>query len=365
MNNKKIATLTFHRAINYGAVLQCYALQKSIEKSGCDTEVLDYRSAFLEKLHNPHNISKYKSILHFGYSVLKNRVKKDNRKAFRDFSEKNLKLSKKYSRESIKSAADEYKAFIVGSDQVWNHKCTDFDRTYFLDFLSDKSQKYSYAASIGIKLDDEKIRGEYKSLLSDFSVLSVREEQAQKELNILGLSSEVALDPTLLLTGDEWRTLEEKPKMKIGKYVLVYVITATPSVFEAAEKIAEKYGLQIVYINEFLFNRRGVKNISKITPNEWLWLFDNAEYIVTNSFHGTAFSINFNKQFYVEPLPVKTNVNSRIFDLLGLLNLQSRVVEGADDVDFANIDYENVDLENHREHSLALLEKTLSLINGV
>lgn len=364
MSDKKIATLTFHRAINYGAVLQCYALQRSIEKLGCASEVIDYRSGFLEALHNPHDISKYKSVLHYLYAVLKNRVKKDNRKAFADFREKYIKLSRPCGRKDIKSAADLYDAVIVGSDQVWNYKCTGFDETYFLDFLTDGSKKYSYAASIGIRLDSDEIRGKYKNLLSDFSVLSVREAQGRDELEAIGLSAEVSLDPTLLLSAGEWRALEERPKIKTGKYVLVYAITATPAIFKIAEKISEKYGLRILYINEFLFNKRGVKNISKISPGEWLWLFDNAEYIVTNSFHGTAFSINFKKQFYAEPLPVKTNVNSRISDLLDLLGLKGRIIKNPDDIDFSGINYESADIEKYRNLSLDLLNKTLLLIKG-
>lgn len=363
MSDKKIATLTFHRAINYGAVLQAYALQKSIEKFGYDTEILDYRSDFLEKLHNPHDLRKYKSILRYGYAILRNSVKKDNRKAFYSFSEKYLKLSKVYNRENIKDAADEYKAVIVGSDQVWNYNCTNFDKTYFLDFLPDGKQKYSYAASVGIKLESPEIRNEYKKLLSDFSVRSVREAQAQKELEKLGLSAEVALDPTLLLKPEEWRKIATAPKKKPGKYLLVYVITATPTIFSAAKKISKKYGLQIIYINEFLFNKPGVKNVSKITPTEWLWLFDNAEYIVTNSFHGTAFSVNFEKQFYVEPLPVKTNVNSRIYDLLTLLDLQNRIIDSPEKINFGSINYGDINFDRHRTKSFESLKKTIEQIN--
>lgn len=360
--NNKIATLTFHRAINYGAILQTYALQKSLEKLGCDTEVLDYRSDFLENLHNPHNISKYKSFLHYCYSVLKNRVKKDNRKAFREFSESYLKISEKYSKSNIKNAADEYKAVIVGSDQVWNYNCTDFDKTYFLDFLSDKKQKYSYAASIGVKLEDGKICGEYKSLLSDFSVLSVREEQARMELNKLDLFSQTSLDPTLLLSGDEWRKIAVKPKGNFKKYVLVYVITPTKSIFDIAKKLSRKYGMEIIYINEFLFNKFGVKNKSRITPNEWLWLFDNADFIVTNSFHGTAFSVNLKKQFYVEPLPVKTNVNSRIYDFLNILNLNDRIITTPERLEYKPLKYDGISFEECKRQSFELLKKIVAKI---
>lgn len=364
--DKKIGVLTFHRAVNYGAALQTYALQKSIQKAGCDTEVVDYRCEFLENLHNPYSMKLYRTPLHFFYALLKNNIKKDNRKAFRNFQQKNVDVSSViYDKSNLKNAEDMYDAFIVGSDQVWNCNCTRFDKTYFLDFVNDKNKKYSYAASIGIKLETEELRQEYKRLLSDYKVLNVREEQGKQELKAIGLDANVTLDPTLLLSREEWVTLAEKPAKfnPNKKYLLVYVIVETPSIFEKAKKIAKQHDLEVVYINEMLFNKSGVKNLKCVTPNEWLWLFSNAEFIVTNSFHGTAFSVNFEKQFLVEPLPVKTNVNSRIYDFLNMVGLSNRIVEESPTV-FGDkiINYNNVDIEKFKNHSFDVLEKTLNSI---
>ena len=365
MSNSKIATLTFHRAVNYGAVLQTYALQKSIEELGFNSEVLDYRSPFLETLHNPKDLSKYKSLIHYIYAVLKNRVKKDNRKAFCDFRDKYIKTSKEYDNESVLTSEEEYDAFVVGSDQVWNYKCTDFDKTYFLDFVKNSNKKHSYAASVGINLDDEAIADEYKRLLSDFNNLCVREEQGKAEIERLGLKADVCLDPTMLLNAEQWKSIAKKPKFYTGKYLLVYVIVETPSIFQTAKKIAQENNLNVIYINEFLLPQRAVKNVSKLTPEEWLWLFYNAEYIVTNSFHGTAFSVNFKKQFTVEPLPVKTNVNSRITDFLELFGLSDRVASTPYNINFDLIDYSSIDIEKQRNNSIDKLKSILSSIKGV
>lgn len=366
---KKIATLTFHRAINYGAILQTYALQKSIQKMGYDTEVLDYRNDFLESLHNPYSLKLYRTPLHFLYAIYRNRVKRDNRKSFRQFLQENVAVSPvTYNTESIKNAEDQYDAFMVGSDQVWNCNCTKFDKTYFLDFIENPNKKYSYAASIGIRLETEDLKKEYRRLLEDYQVINVREEQGRQELAEIGLDANTTVDPTLLLDREAWLTLAQKPAQMqaVKRYLLVYVIVETPTIFETAKKIAAERNLEVVYINEMLRQKPGIKNLKCITPNEWLWLFANADFIVTNSFHGTAFSVNFQRQFAVEPLPVKTNVNSRIYDFLSMVGLSDRIADKApEQLAKTWIDYQNVDLEMCKKDSLGILNHTLdSIVTG-
>ncbi len=354
----KIGIITFHRAVNYGAVLQTYALQTTISKAGESCEIIDYRNDFLEELHNPKNINKYRSILHYIYAVLKNRVKKDNRKNFELFRTKYLKTSTIiYNKNNIVDSNSQYNIFLTGSDQVWNRNCSNFDDTYFLDFVNAENLKCSYAASIGVNIETDEDRLAYKKLLDNYKLIFVREKQAKLELKSLGIEAEVTLDPTLLLDKNEWLKLAHKPtKFKItNKYLLVYVIVETSSIFNLAKEIAEKHGLEVVYINEMLFNKPGITNLSYITPNEWLWLFANAEYIVTNSFHGTAFSVNFEKQFVVEPLPVKTNVNSRIYDFLDLIKLSDRIVGNQNYSNGAIINYDIVSFEDKRKSSLKAL----------
>lgn len=362
----KIATLTFHRAINYGAILQTYALQDRIHALGYASEVLDYRCDFLERLHNPYSMKLYRTPLHFLYALYRNRVKRDNRAAFRRFMSEHISVSSKvYDQHNLTDAENEYDAFVVGSDQVWNCNCTNFDKTYFLDFIEDANKKLSYAASIGIKLETEEQKNEYKRLLSHYRAINVREEQGRRELAAIGLEADVTLDPTLLLDKQEWLRLAKKPDRFDAntRYLLVYVIVETPSLFEKAKAIAKEHKLEIVYINEMLLRKAGVKNLTRIAPEEWLWLFANAEFVVTNSFHGTAFSVNFEKQFVVEPLPVKTNVNSRIYDFLELLGLQNRVAEQLL-LPLSPICYEEVDLEQHRAKSFDRLMESLHAAIG-
>ena len=367
MENKKIATLTFHRAINYGAVFQTYALQKAIEKEGFESEVMDYRNPFLEALHNPHDLSKYKTILHYVKAITKNRVKRDNRKGFEAFRNEYIKISEKtYNAANIAQSQEDYSAIIVGSDQVWNLNCTNQDEAYFLPFISDKNKKFSYAASMGVKLDTDSLKSTYKRLTEGFGAISVREEQARNELDHIGVNATVCVDPTLLLDKTEWTMLAKKPDSFEAekKYLLVYVIVETPSIFEKAKKIAKERNLELVYINEGLIKKRAFRNLYKLSPEEWLWVFSNASYIVTNSFHGTAFSLNFERNFIVEPLPVKTNANSRITDLLESLGLREHFVEEGLDIFVDDIDYSNIDMSEIKTKSSLYIRDILNIAKG-
>ncbi len=365
MINKKIATLTFHRAVNYGAVFQTYALQKAIEKEGFETEVADYRNAFLESLHNPHDLSKYKTILHYIKAITKNRVKRDNRANFESFRRAHISISQNvYDEKNISRIAEDYAAVIVGSDQVWNLNCTNQDEAYFLPFSTGTAKKFSYAASMGIKLETDELKATYRRLTEGFDAISVREVQAQQELESIGVPSVVCVDPTLLLDGCEWASLEKKPQGLSGneKYLLVYVIVETPTIFEKAKKIAEEKGLELVYINEGLLKKGGFRNLYKLSPEEWLWAFRHASYIVTNSFHGTAFSLNFARNFVVEPLPVKSNANSRITDLLDCVGLRSHFIEGDSNIFLEDVDYSSVDLSVIKKQSQQYLKDILGTV---
>ena len=234
--------------------------------------------------------------------------------------------------------------------------------------VNTKNSKCSYAASIGVKLQNDEERSLYKKLLNNYKFIYVREEQAKYELESIGIKSEVTLDPTLLLNKNEWLKLSQRPSKykNRNKYLLIYVIIETPSIFKLAKKIAQKSKLEVVYINEMVFNKKGIINLKCISPNEWLWLFSNANFIITNSFHGTVFSTIFEKQFVVEPLPVKTNVNSRIYDFLNLIKLSNRIVESQNYSIDENINYNFVDREikEKRKMSFKALYNICSIDEG-
>lgn len=360
----KIATLTFHRALNYGAVLQTYALQKILLKRRIDTEVLDYRSKFIENHYEQDKISNYYTLRKVAILFLRNGCSIVKREQFTSFLKNNIKISpQKYNKEDLGMVESKYDIFLVGSDQVWNYRIAGFDKTYFLDFVKSSCKKASYAASIGLDIIPIEYEKEYKNLLQSFGRISVRENEGQKLLERLldRRDIETVVDPTLLLQSSEWEKLSEKCEIP-EKYLLLYLLSENRKILKFAKKIAKKYKCKIIYINNQLLKRCGMINRRDTTPENWLYLFKNADYIVTNSFHGTIFSIIFKKIFWVDYLHTSSNVNSRIITLLCNLGLKDRIISEGCDVNHNEINYSDVEelLANIVDKSNHFLDKIIN-----
>lgn len=321
----KLGIVTFHRAANYGAVLQTYALSKYLNDNICKTEVVDYRDNRVDNEYKlfPKKASIKRIIKDIIYYPIK--YKKNNK--FEEFRKLKIKTSEqKYINSNIKDSEKNYNYFIAGSDQVFNYKLTNFDKNYFLDFLKEDNKKISYAASLGMdKIPDDKEK-EYKRLLSNFSKISIREEQNKKLIESLtNKEIEVNIDPTFLLSKNNWNDLAQKPKEE--NYILIFVMQRNKSIFEFAEKLSKETNCQIIYIaNDY---KRIVKGKYKynLSPEEWLGYFKYAKYVITNSFHGLAFSIIFEKNFYIELQKEPATANARMNNILQKFKLEDRKVE--------------------------------------
>lgn len=358
----KLGIVTFHRAINYGAVLQTYALQHTMDKLGAEAEVLDYHCDYLEKnyrvLQRLRNTNGLKSFAAVFIKCAIPATKKEI--AFKKWLRKHCKLSRSY-KEDIEQANDQYDAFITGSDQVWNYNHTAFDKTYFLDFVHDRSRKFSYAASFGFSELAQEYILPYRELLEDFSGISVREASGAKLAGkILGIPNiPVTVDPVLLLRPQDWN-VQTRPIKE--KYIFIYELMPSDDVVKFALALAQKHDLKIIRTTNTLQrpSHKRIKNVFGISPQTFLEYINNAEYVVTNSFHGTAFSILFNKQFYVCRLTdTMTPLNARLDDLLALCGLEDRVVDtGATscDIDFAPV---NLRLEKERQAGISYLKETV------
>lgn len=315
----KIGILTFHRAVNYGAVLQAYALQKVIELMGHEAEIIDYRCSFIESEVSP--LAGFRNKVGF-VSALKQMIFRCRKNiAFSGFMGKYMNLSKKYSsKESMSELEKKYDSFITGSDQVWNYGCSGSDSTYFLDFVKEARKKNSYAASFGFDKLPKGDPFDYNVLLNDFHKISVREYSAAKIVEEkIGVLPEVTLDPTLLLAGDEWKKLVQKRPCK-EKYIFVYYIREPKDLLDYAYKLAEEKGCKVIN------SKKSMEFLSKCSPQDFLTWFYYADYVVTNSFHGTVFSILFEKQFAIE-LDNGKSVNNRSKELLHLLDISGREVD--------------------------------------
>lgn len=321
----KVGILTFHRASNYGAVLQTYALNKFLNNNNVNSEIVDYRD---NRVDNEYKLfrrgsSLKRKIRDIIYYPIQN--KKNNK--FEEFRKKHILISEKvYTKSNIKEANKTYDYFITGSDQVFNYKLTDFDKNYFLSFVDDSTKKISYAASLGMdKIPSDKIE-EYSNLLKDFYKISLREKQNKQMIeDLINREISINIDPTFLISKEEWLDIAEVPKEK--DYILVFVMQRNKSMFSFAEKLAKEKKCKIIYIpNDY---KRIVKGKYKynISPSQWLGYFKNAKYVITNSFHGLAFSIILNKDFYIELQKEPAKANARMIDLLKEFNLEDRIVD--------------------------------------
>lgn len=360
----QVGILTFHRAKNFGAVMQAYALQTKIISFGVNCFILDYRCKKVENEYKIGNDFKYyksikgKLLYAFNLIAVISRFLK-----FSQFVRKFLNISSKsFSIHTITHFTEGFDFIIAGSDQVWNNNITNFDKTYFLNFLKATSLKKAYAASFGFSEPPNELRNQYVELLSGFSTISVREKQGAKLVNeLIGKDVPVVLDPVFLLEKQEWEKIIN-PKLKTKDYILVFCIFSTETIELFAKDLSEKTGLKVIHIDDNMISN--IISIQKlgIGPTEFLELLLNAKYIVTNSFHGTVFAINFNKQFFLELHTSANHTNSRMQHLLDLFQLNERlIINGKHDNIFKPIDYENVNrtLAKERENSIKFLRAML------
>ena len=317
------------------------------------------------------------SILKLAVNVLKRKItarKNENNikikhRLFIDFFEKYIRHSKKhYTIEEIRDATNlDYDAYIAGSDQIWNYMHTDNLDVYFLEFAKKfRAKRISYAASISVSYIPDSRQEVYKKLLSNIQYLSVRELQGEKIIEELtGRKAEVVLDPTLLINSNEWKgNVARLPKIK-EKYVLIYTLSGSSYIKRLSQYVANRLNCKIVDMRiDFQKNKDGnVITCYDLGPREWVGLISEAQYVITDSFHGTAFSINFNKPFTTLVNPV-SNMNSRVLSILEITRLTDRIIydDGKDTLPkdlTINFKPVNQVIEQWRQKSIDFINKSL------
>lgn len=364
----KVAVITRHAICNYGSFLQSYALQKAIEKLGNEAIIIDYIRED-EEYHKRINVALKKSN-RWNKNILMRTIYKLSRypetvlmeKKFAKFRKQHLNMTKLYSSlQELKDDKPQADIYCTGSDQVWGPISLDnYDPAYFLDFTNDEDVKISYAASFG----KTKFAGDsmtyFEKALKKYRYLSVRENSAAEIISNMGIDKvEQVLDPTLLLNADEWSKLIEKEIA--GKYVLVYQIHSNPELDKYAEEFAKKVNLPLLRVSFYLHQVcRSGKLIYLPTIGEFLSYIKNAEYMITDSFHGTAFAINFNTQFVNV---VHDETATRNQSLLQLTGLTDRIVTDKKNFDIFDkkIDFSMVNkiIEENRKQSVDRLKTFL------
>ena len=343
----KVGVVTFHQALNYGAVLQAYALQRYVKKEFPEVSIdlVDYRCPYLSYLYS----TKSKNTGNVVYRTLRKAHFLMKKRLFTSFIKKNISLSAPYTVDTVSEANAVYDRFIVGSDQVWNPNLTDSDINYLLAF-ADGGKRYSYAASIGLCEIPEKHRERYIGELSRFSHISVRESHAIDTLAAIGIGQGTPavdhhVDPTLLIGMDEWCSVAA-PTRKKQDFVLVFSVDYSKELIDEAVSFAKEKNIPVYYVGQRTSDPN-VKYLPLVSVEDLLALLRDASYTFVNSFHGTVFSILFHKRFYTRMVHTDGR-NSRIVSLLDKLSLSHKT--HADSID-SETDWSAVDavIEEERQ----------------
>lgn len=368
-----VKVITRHSPSNYGSLLQSIATVKTIEGLGHDCSIIDYQRPDERGLKGVLTQVNCKAgfgnpLKKLAYIAIRYPIEKFALVRFDRMRKKYLKMTSRCSShvDLKKISAD---AFITGSDQVWGPMMNGvYDSAYFLQFVGKDSRKLAYAASFGKTKFDESTIVAYKKMLSEYDKIAVREKSAVSLLEEWGLNNCLGqvLDPTLLLDMSQWTNLLIKKndfdKYKDLKYILVYQIHNDPKLSGYAKRLAKHTGMELLRVNPMLHQAlRGGKFICSPDLSEFLSLVANASCIVTDSFHGTCFSINFGKQF-IEILP-NNATGTRNQSILELTGLSDRILCDFNDYSLVDkvIDYSKVNelLEVERRKSLEVIRSMI------
>lgn len=365
----KVEIITLHRISNFGSLLQTYATQNAIEKMGYETEVLDFvpkGMSFIRGCWPKNDTPVWKKAVKFFPHLVVSAVAHNNVDLF---LKKYIHLSDK----RYKSYHDLLKntpladAYLSGSDQVWNTQNNNPPedlKAYYLGFVPEGKKRIAYAGSFGKSTFTPEEETIIKEFIAKYDFVSVREDDGVRILQHFGFDNGVhVVDPTLLLSGEEWKKFASIKKAPEAGYVFVYNLNRNSLIKEVARTIAKEKGLRIINFSDTFDFVLGAKNRFGNTAEDFVNHIANADYVVTDSFHGTAFSLNLNRQVIVVKAP---RYNSRIESILRVAGLlETRLVGTVEEGSKAastTIDYEIVNsrMASARIKSYEFLKNALS-----
>ena len=389
---KTVGIITVHHYGNFGSALQAYASQKVFEKLGYDTYIIDYRSPnayyATERYMNyeDRDDSFYRKLEKRSYGMLKRIVRKmlsspciahflyklGMRRGINltNFWLENLRMTRRYEKLSdLYADPPHFDIYVVGGDQLWNTYITFNNPAFFLTFADEEAKKITFSTSIGIPAIPIEALDTFKKGISNLSAILLREQEGVDYLRSLGFKADRVLDPTLMLTKEEWNEMRDrKYKLPYEKYILAYFLNPTDWTSELLETVRLQTGLPVIVIGA----RRG-GNASKeyfytggIEVSTFLSLFAHTDIVVTNSFHGMAFTVLFEKIMVAtyRSDESETSMNSRhrnMVDLFGLSScLYDRKSFSPEKLSY-HMDYGKINgrLAEHRRQSIELLKKAL------
>ncbi|MEX1447570.1 polysaccharide pyruvyl transferase family protein [Enterococcus sp. C76] len=344
----RVGIITLNGEFNYGNRLQNFALQKVLQGFGVTADTIVIKTSKFDKLKKEFCFGgEIKNIRDVNYILKKNaskitlssfkrrknykKMKKLKYETIRLFTESNIRTIYTTKKE-LEDLKRDYNLFIVGSDQVWNPNIIEFDTTHFLSFVS-REKRFSYAASIGVENMPEYpiyLREHYKKNLSNMNYISVREQSGSVLLEkMLGKKIDVAPDPTLLLNKEEWcQKLNIVDEGKDSFLLIYFVSEISPEIYKEIKKIAKEKQLSIIHVMGDTFGE------GRITPNpsKFVELIYRAQYVFTDSFHGSVFSIIMNTPFFVYKRTDNKGTYTRIESLLSHFKMEQAIVSLGDNI---------------------------------
>lgn len=352
----KIKTITCHNVYNAGASLQAYALATYLQNQGHEVEIIDYKPEYLSghyRLWGGVNNAYNKAIVRTIYQLAKfpkrlHRRLGKRKRNYDTFTKKYLPLTEQryMSNEDLKKNLPEADVYFAGSDQIWNTLFQNGrDPAFYLDFVPDIRVKASYAASFATEYIVEEWKNKVTTWLKNLDFISVRENSGRRILENLGFENvTTVLDPVFLLNKEQWNELTVKDIFK-EKYILVYDFDENIEMENFAKRIAKERNWKIFSVFKSRYADRCFANEG---PEMFLTLIKNASFVISNSFHATAFSLIFQKEFVV--FRRKEGINTRMADLVNLVGLSERVITTSNEqignrkIDYLQI-YERLDKE--------------------
>ncbi len=373
---KKTAIITFHNSYNCGSMLQALALQKKLEEeTNTEVSIIDFSNEGQSELYSIfERVKSVKSIIKNALFVVvhKNLVKQTG--DYLKFMENFNLTPKHYTHNSQLVELDgKYDYYVCGSDQVWNIRCPDADDAYFLNFVK-KGKKIAYAPSFGgadlakVASDPEK----YKNYINDIQYLSIRESNGKRWLeNLTGREAALLLDPTLLLSKEEWLKYALKDRIVKEDYIFYYAFHYSKEQNKIVKQIAKKLGLKVVSMDPKMYMLHGVfaygvKLSPEYGPQAFLNLISNASMVLTRSFHGVAFSTIFQKKFWMLGKVENNDGDDRSYSILNQLGLTERMISleeiaaGADILKPIDYDKTKVKLKALQEKSIEFIKDAFS-----
>ncbi|MEE0996130.1 MAG: polysaccharide pyruvyl transferase family protein [Paludibacteraceae bacterium] len=364
-NKKTVGIITMHKVQNFGSALQAFALQYIVGTLGFEGVLIDYK--FPNKDHGASKkgmVQRIKESIGKKFNLTSGCVVLNK---FASFYKKYFLLSARYlSIEDIQSKPPEFDIYVTGSDQVWNPKFIKEDTTFFLDFVTQR-KKIAYAPSFGVSKLDESYISRIKPLLSQYQCLSCREISGSTLIReITENEVQVVLDPTLLLSSDQWNELMNIRKDTDEKFVFLYIqkysFDPSKKIELLLKKIKEKLNVKVYSTCTLPSSCNGLFTyIDDAGPTDFLYYVRNASFIITASFHGTAFAVNYGKPFYSLILS-KSASDDRQLSFLKLVGLEKRALL-LDDIENIDFDFDDVCMNSQllqlRKESLKYLREAL------